>query len=132
MIKRIAVISVLTFLAATSWLAGDDRDSRRPGIKAPLPDAQRAAAADQAKPAEGKILYYQDPMHPWYHSDKPGIAPDCGMKLVPVYAGEGPTALPPGGVDISPARQQMMGVTTAEAEYRDRPDGAVLRPSGNG
>ena len=33
-----------------------------------------------------KILYYVDAMHPWYKSDKPGIAPDCGMKLVPVYA----------------------------------------------
>jgi RND family efflux transporter MFP subunit len=33
-----------------------------------------------------KILNYVDPMHPWYKSDKPGIAPDCGMKLEPVYA----------------------------------------------
>ena len=32
------------------------------------------------------VLYYVDPMHPWYKSDKPGIAPDCGMKLAPVYA----------------------------------------------
>jgi len=31
-------------------------------------------------------LYYVDPMHPAYKSDKPGIAPDCGMQLVPVYA----------------------------------------------
>jgi RND family efflux transporter MFP subunit len=69
-----------------------------------------------------KILYYQDPMHPWYKSDKPGVAPDCGMKLVPVYADEQQTAaagpLPPGAVQISPARQQLMGVTTALAEYR--------------
>jgi RND family efflux transporter MFP subunit len=36
---------------------------------------------------EPGILYYVDPMHPWYKSDKPGTAPDCGMKLVPVYAG---------------------------------------------
>ncbi len=34
-----------------------------------------------------KILYYIDPMHPGYKSDKPGIAPDCGMKLEPVYEG---------------------------------------------
>lgn len=34
-----------------------------------------------------KVLYYIDPMHPSYKSDKPGIAPDCGMKLVPVYEG---------------------------------------------
>jgi RND family efflux transporter MFP subunit len=33
-----------------------------------------------------KILYYVDPMHSWYKSDKPGVAPDCGMKLEPVYA----------------------------------------------
>ena len=32
-----------------------------------------------------KILYYVDPMHPAYKSDKPGIAPDCGMRLEPVY-----------------------------------------------
>jgi len=36
-----------------------------------------------------KILYYVDPMHPWYKSDKPGVAPDCGMKLEPVYADGG-------------------------------------------
>ena len=35
-----------------------------------------------------KILYWYDPMHPAYKSDKPGIAPDCGMDLVPKYADE--------------------------------------------
>ncbi|MBZ5582491.1 MAG: efflux RND transporter periplasmic adaptor subunit [Acidobacteriia bacterium] len=45
-----------------------------------------------------KILYWVDPMHPAYKSDKPGIAPDCGMKLEPVYAdGGGPSAAPAGG-----------------------------------
>jgi RND family efflux transporter MFP subunit len=39
-----------------------------------------------AAKAGRKILYYVDAMHPWYKSDKPGIAPDCGMKLEPVYA----------------------------------------------
>ncbi|MEO8128077.1 MAG: efflux RND transporter periplasmic adaptor subunit [Bryobacteraceae bacterium] len=33
-----------------------------------------------------RILYYVDAMHPWYKSDKPGVAPDCGMKLQAVYA----------------------------------------------
>ena len=33
-----------------------------------------------------RVVYYVDPMHPSYHSAKPGIAPDCGMALVPVYA----------------------------------------------
>ena len=47
-------------------------------------------AATQGRP----ILYYVDPMHPAYKSDKPGVAPDCGMQLEPVYADEGaaPTA----------------------------------------
>jgi len=47
-----------------------------------------------AKPKTGgrKILYYVDPMHPAYKSDQPGTAPDCGMKLEPVYADEGKPA----------------------------------------
>ena len=68
-------------------------------------------------------------MHPWYRSDKPGFAPDCGMKLVPVYASDLPTgALPPGGVQISPVRQQLLGVLSAPAAYRtlDR----VIRTTG--
>ena len=96
--------------------------SDKPGI-APdcgmkLVPVYAAEAADQPKPGERKILYYQDAMNPSHHSDKPGLAPD-GMKLVPVYASETPAAaLPPGGVEISSARQQLMGVTTAKAEYR--------------
>src|SRR5260370_2017372 len=49
------------------------------------------ASADQGG---RKILYWVDPMHPAYKSDKPGIAPDCGMKLEPVYA-DGGAASPP-------------------------------------
>jgi membrane fusion protein, copper/silver efflux system len=66
-----------------------------------------------------KILYYQDPMHPAYKSDKPGIASDCGMKLVPVYADESTAAPPtPGTVQISTARQQLLGVVSEPAEFR--------------
>lgn len=53
-----------------------------------------------AKAAGRKILYYVDAMHPWYKSDKPGIAPDCGMKLEPVYA-DGTT----GDGSAAPARK---------------------------
>ncbi|MGV3519937.1 efflux RND transporter periplasmic adaptor subunit [Luteitalea sp.] len=42
--------------------------------------------------AERKVLYYVDPMHPSYKSDKPGTAPDCGMALEPVYADASATA----------------------------------------
>jgi multidrug efflux pump subunit AcrA (membrane-fusion protein) len=91
-------------------------------------EEEQAAPASAARlaPTTGssgqKVLYYDCPMHPWYKSHKPGICPECGMKLVAVYADEqqstaaGP--LPPGMVQISPARQQLMGVTTAVADYR--------------
>src|SRR5579859_2709235 len=56
----------------------------------------------EAKATSRRVMYYVDPMHPAYRSDKPGIAPDCGMALEPVYEGETSaypqTPLQPGGV----------------------------------
>lgn len=59
-----------------------------------------------------RVLYYIDPMHPAYRSDKPGIAPDCGMALEPVYEESGPTnsSLPAGAVSLSAENQQLIGV----------------------
>jgi Cu(I)/Ag(I) efflux system membrane fusion protein len=54
-------------------------------------------SARGSKSGERRILYYVDPMHPAYKSDKPGIAPDCGMQLEPVYADDG--AAPTGTTD---------------------------------
>ena len=163
MSKRFAVFAALMALTAAPLLGSGPHPSLHNRAAAFLAPAPRAEAAEQANPGEEKVLYYQDPMHPWYHSDKPGFAPDCGMKLVPVYAPEAAdqpkpgerkilyyqdamnpsyhsdkpglapdgmqlvpvyaseppaAALPPGGVKISAARQQLMGVTTARAEYR--------------
>jgi RND family efflux transporter MFP subunit len=70
--------------------------------------------------SEPKVLYWVDPMHPWYKSDKPGIAPDCGMKLVPVYAGEEKKyerKAPEGMVQVSEEKQQLIGVEFGTAEY---------------
>jgi RND family efflux transporter MFP subunit len=66
-------------------------------------------------PEERRILYWYDPMHPAYKSDKPGIAPDCGMKLVPKYADEAEAmeSMASGTVKLSPAKQQLIGVRTA-------------------
>jgi multidrug efflux pump subunit AcrA (membrane-fusion protein) len=50
-------------------------------------------------------------MHPWYKSDKPGKAPDCGMDLVAVYEGDA-------ALSISPQRQQLIGVQTGVVEKR--------------
>jgi RND family efflux transporter MFP subunit len=67
-------------------------------------------------------LYYVDPMHPSYKSDRPGIAPDCGMKLVAVYAENNesssaiPSGLRPGTVSIDGARQQLLGIRVAQVQ----------------
>src|SRR5262245_54281547 len=53
-----------------------------------------APAADARKP-----LYWRDPMHPSYTSDRPGKAPDCGMDLEPVYA-ESPAPAASGAVTL--------------------------------
>lgn len=81
--------------------------------------------AVQATAGQKRILYWYDPMHPAYKSDKPGIAPDCGMDLVPMYADDAskpagasespaiqatPTDLPAGSIEISPEKQQLIGV----------------------
>ncbi len=88
-----------------------------------------ASTAPAGKPGERKILYYVDPMHPAYKSDKPGIAPDCGMKLEPVYedGGEaGPTEpMPPGTVKITPEKQQLIGVKYDEV--RSMPVARTIR-----
>src|SRR6201997_974195 len=73
----------------------------------------------QDSPKAKHILYYVDPMHPAYKSDKPGTAPDCGMALEPVYEGEDLTAklqLAPGAVAISQEKQQLIGVRVESVE----------------
>lgn len=42
-------------------------------------------AQNKSEQKSPKVLYWVDPMHPSYKSDKPGLAPDCGMRLTPVY-----------------------------------------------
>ena len=69
-----------------------------------------------------RILYYQDPMHPSYRSSKPGIAPDCGMDLVPIFADDFEKSLSsnqgstPGEVEIDSGVQQLYGIRLAKVE----------------
>jgi Cu(I)/Ag(I) efflux system membrane fusion protein len=59
---------------------------------------------------------YSCPMHPDYRSDHPGDCPICGMHLEPDRTGGAadssavPRALPHGAVQVSPERQQAIGV----------------------
>ncbi len=76
---------------------------------------------------EKKIVFYVDPMHPWYKSDKPGIAPDCNMALVPVYEGDegkyqARNPSDPGMLEVSPEKQQLMGVTFGTVAYESAGD----------
>jgi membrane fusion protein, copper/silver efflux system len=80
------------------------------------------APAAGATAGARKILHYVDPMHPAYKSDKPGIAPDCGMQLEPVYADGGPAQgtggapRPAGTVTLDPGLRQLQGVRLGTVE----------------
>src|SRR6516162_11358297 len=71
-----------------------------------------------------RVVYWVDPMHPSYKSDRPGIAPDCGMALEPVYADDsnharpsaGAAHLPPGGVVINGSAQELLGIQLATVQ----------------
>jgi Cu(I)/Ag(I) efflux system membrane fusion protein len=68
-----------------------------------------------------RILYWVDPMHPDYKSDRPGTAPDCGMALEPVYADSvgspsSTVVMPPGAIAIDPAAQRLVGIRVAAPE----------------
>jgi len=78
---------------------------------------RKASPEDQAKAKH--ILYYMDPMHPAYKSDKPGTAPDCGMALEPVYEGgdlASKLQLAPGAVAIAADKQRLIGVQVEQVE----------------
>jgi len=57
-----------------------------------------------------RVLYYHDPMHPSYRSDRPGLAPDCQMELTPVYADE--TKDGPAVVRVNSAQASAIGLRT--------------------
>ena len=101
--NRIVVLGSAFVLALAAFLAG-----------------RYSSTSNHGQQATGKrVLYYVDPMDPAYHSDKPGIAPACGMPLVPVYEDEGAAAnlhLPPGAVSITPDKQQLIGVKVETVE----------------
>jgi len=109
--KKLSLVIFVFLLVAGAFWAGSWYNQR--------------TVASNHRPSGRTVLYYVDPMHPAYKSDKPGIAPDCGMQLEPVYA----DALPaPSGLDngsiprsagvvaVSPEKQQLMGVRVSAVE----------------
>ena len=85
-------------------------------------ERREAVSASSARPRAP--LYYVDPMHPAYTSDKPGKAPDCGMDLVPIFdEGEGARTLElarrdgaRGVVRLEADKQALAGVRVADVE----------------
>jgi len=73
----------------------------------------RTSSHREPTKVERQPLYWIDPMHPAYKSDKPGTAPDCGMDLVPVYEKTASS-----DVQLTTRRQQLIGVQTGIAETR--------------
>lgn len=92
-VKRIVLAAALVGITATTGLV--------------LTSCAKGARQEK----DPNISYYTCPMHPQIHEDHPGDCPICHMKLVPVYKeGGGDT-----GVRISPDRQQLIGLKTAQA-----------------
>jgi Cu(I)/Ag(I) efflux system membrane fusion protein len=115
--RMVLVVAAMLAILALGAVYGRHVLAQHGGHAAP--GAQKPASA--AEEGHRKVLYWYDPMHPGYKSDKPGIAPDCGMKLVPKYADEAEAmqSMPAGTVMLSPEKQQLIGVRTA-AVRRDR------------
>ena len=85
---------------------------------------RKSSHPEASTKARRRVLYYVDPMDPSYRSDKPGVAPDCGMPLEPVFADEVNSALPSlpvpqfpaGTVTIDGVTRRLLGLRVEEVE----------------
>jgi Cu(I)/Ag(I) efflux system membrane fusion protein len=75
-----------------------------------------AAGCSRAPLPQRRILYYYDPMHPAYRSDKPGISPDCHMELVAKYADE---LRDDCAIHLAPNEERAAGIETVIATEQD-------------
>jgi RND family efflux transporter MFP subunit len=121
----VALIAV-PFVGKRIFANGIFGKSATPGSSVHASARNSAAEAPQKR-----ILYWYDPMHPAYHSDKAGIAPDCGMQLVPMYESKTPaeqSSADAGLIHMPKGQQSALGVrlTTVEEMSVSR----TLRTSG--
>ena len=98
--KRIMATTAVAVSLAAGLLAGGTCWEHRSGA---APASLHAATV------------YSCPMHPAYHSDHPGDCPICHMRLVSqrggAAGGDAPAlTLPHGAVQVSPERQQAIGI----------------------
>ena len=115
-----AKVTISILLAAGIFAAGYMANRQ------PVP----VVSSDSAK----QLPSYTCPMHPQYRSDRAGDCPICGMRLETANNGDAGNKLKPaspdtpGMVQISAARQQLIGVRTDEV--RRAPASHLLRVPG--
>jgi multidrug efflux pump subunit AcrA (membrane-fusion protein) len=93
--------------------------SDKPGVAPDCGMTLEPVYADDAAPpgpAGPRVLYFRDPQQPTYVADKPGVNPETGNTLEAVYAQATPT-LPSGAINISPERQQLIGMKFADVAF---------------
>lgn len=109
-----ALLGLASLLPVAGCTGGESRkgDAAHSGHQHGTHGAETAQADAQVK--------YTCPMHPQIVQDEPGSCPICGMDLVKAEAGRGDKGvsedLPAGHAEVhlSPYRQQLIGVRTAE------------------
>ncbi len=106
--------------AALGSIWGNGAQASNDTASAPADPPRAHGSGHGSSTGERRILYWQDPMHPAFKSDKPGKAPDCGMDLVPVYAegGDPEGEMPSGTTQITAQKQQLIGVQYGQVAFR--------------
>jgi Cu(I)/Ag(I) efflux system membrane fusion protein len=66
-----------------------------------------------------RIRGYQDSMHPWIKSDRPGTCSVCGMQLTPIFEREGPMTKLPTLITLSRSAVTVANVAVEVAHRRD-------------
>ena len=102
----LAALIAIALAAGIGYWAGLDRQEKPAASSATHPTAAKA---------QGKVLYWYDPMEPDVKFDKPGKSPFMDMQLVPKYADEGGEVSGP-GISIDSRVTQNLGVRTAVVE----------------
>ncbi|MBL6751757.1 MAG: efflux RND transporter periplasmic adaptor subunit [Nevskia sp.] len=106
--SRFVLIVLVASLAPLGWLLFLHHSAVPETIAQTVPPAQAPAAA------QGKPLYWYDPMKPEVHFNQPGRSPYMDMALLPKYADRDAAAGAAASVvSIDPRMQQNLGMRTA-------------------
>jgi len=92
----VTVVLLLALAAGLAWQGGSQRPS-----------------AGQRKP-----VYYQDSMHPWIKSDRPGKCTICSMDLTPIYEGQAGFGAGDNVVTLSSNQVTVLNVETEPVERK--------------